>query len=176
MSVVIRRLRPNALWALVTAFNAFRKEKAAADSKVHASITSQLSGSESAPVATSEAIASANASDLATSITLVNEIKTVYNRHLADDGAHKATSTAISTADASDLATGQTLANEIKTAYETHRASTTYHYTADGTNTIAAANATDQSSLNTLLNELKTDINAHIIAAYTSFGFRLGPP
>ena len=176
MAVSIRKQNDSVVYALAAELSAFRKEKAAADSKVHASITATLGGSFIAPTQTSEAVASANSSSLGTSITLGNEIKSVYNRHLLDSGAHKAASTLISTADASDLATGITLGNAIKAAYEIHRASTTYHYTADATNTIAASDATDQSSLNTLLSELKTDINAHMLLAFTSFSFRLVDP
>lgn len=124
-------------------------------------------------------ITAANASDLATSLTLVNAIAnwlygpgagSAWPGHLNDTCAHKVadTTNTRSAPLATDLATAQTLANEIKTDYEAHRASATYHYTADATNTIVAANATDQSSLNTLLNELKTDINTHAASAPTS--------
>lgn len=127
-------------------------------------------------------IDAANASDLATSLTLVNQIAAIYYGrtitaiasalggypgHINDDLAHKAADAATLTATypATDLATAQTLANEIKADYGTHRASATIHDNADATNTISAADATDQSSLNTLLNELKTDINAHMAGA-----------
>lgn len=129
-------------------------------------------------------ITAANASDLATSLTLVNQTAAVfygitsgpgiYPGHLNDTGdgfAHKvkdATNVRASAYPAVDLATAQTLANEIKTDYEAHRASTTFHYNADSTNTISASDASDQSSLNTLLNELKTDINAHMASAPTN--------
>lgn len=116
-------------------------------------------------------VQSANASDLATSLVLVNELKALYEFHLDDDLAHKVKDPAPALVLATDLATAQTLANAIKTDYETHRASTTYHYTADATNTIAAANASDQGTLNTLLNELKTDIGAHLIAGPTDGQF-----
>ncbi len=169
MSFTINRF-PNAVaFASVEALLRMAKAGATAASKVHASVTSKPGGDFQRPTATAEAIANPNASNLATSIALVNEIKAVYNRTLSDDGAHKVTSTLISTADATDLATGITLGNALKAAYETHRASTTHHYTADATNTITADDATDQSSLNTLLNELKTDINAHILLAYTTY-------
>lgn len=113
------------------------------------------------------AIAAANASDLATSLVLANELKALYEFHLSDDLAHKVADPAPALTVATDLATAQTLANAIKADYNVHRASTTYHYTADATNTIASADATDQSSLNTLLNELKTDIGAHLLGGPT---------
>ena len=124
----------------------------------HASITR-------GPTGATLAVAKANASTLATSIALVNEIKAVYNTHVRDKSAHNSVfSAAITTADATDLASAITLANAIKAAYNTggHINTASVHFNADATNTVAAANASDQSSLNTLLNELKTDLNAHI--------------
>jgi len=110
----------------------------------------------------SSAITAANASDLATSLTLAEQIRGVYNTHLDSDAAHKIKDPKPALTAASTLATAITLANAIKADYNTHRASTTYHYNADATNVVTSADATDQSSLNTLLNELKTDLNAHL--------------
>jgi hypothetical protein len=119
-------------------------------------------------------VTAANASDLATSLTLVNELIGVYTFHMADTLGHKVAGVALaSTVPATTLATAITRANDIKSKYETHRASTTYHYTADSTNTISASNASDQSSLNTLLNELKTDINAHVVSGPAFASIRL---
>lgn len=164
MSTEVRKGSDNVVGALVAAHNA--RQLAAVSTNFHAD-TSQTA------VGTTLAISVANASDLATSLALVAQVKGVYNQHVRDGvvagnggcGAHKEQGPVVSTADATDLATAQTLANAIKAAYTTHRASTTYHYTADATNTIAAADASDQATLNTLLNELKTDINAHIVSA-----------
>ncbi len=161
MAKRVRNLTETLAPAVVTELNALRRAVAAAASAVHADVTCVGDAA-----GTQLTISVANASDLATSIALANEIKRVLNLHYADSSrAHKAADTAVATADATDLATVQTLLNAIKTSYETHRASTTYHYTADGTNTIAAANASDQGTANTLANELKTDINAHALAA-----------
>lgn len=126
-------------------------------------------------------ITAATASDLATSLTLANQIRVVYLLHLenARDGGvlqHKVADPAPALTAATDLATAITLANAIKSDYNTHRASTTYHYNADSTNTITSSDATDQSSLNTLLNELKTDINAHMADAPSAPSIRLVSP
>jgi hypothetical protein len=145
-----------ALEAIATEIN--RNRDADVGANFHASITRGPTG------ATLQAV-KANATTLATSIALANEIKAVYNTHVRDKSAHSSVFTAaITTADALDLATGITLANAIKTSFNTggHINTASVHFNADATNAIAAANATDQSSLNTLLNELKTDINAHI--------------
>jgi hypothetical protein len=121
-------------------------------------------------------ITAANASDLATSLTLVNQIKSVYGTHVADAVAHEVadSTNVIAAPEATSLATAITLANELKADYNTHRASTTFHVNADSTNAVASANATDQTSLNTLLNEMKTDINAHLAGA-SGYGLRVVP-
>lgn len=120
-------------------------------------------------------IVSPNATDLPTSLVLVNEIRAVYNFHIADSLALKAVDTVntIASGPAIDLATAQTLANQIKVAYTAHIASTTYNYAADATNTIAAANATDQTTLNTLVNALKTAINAHLASGPAAKSIRV---
>lgn len=107
-------------------------------------------------------VSAANATDLATSLVLANQLKGVYEDHLDDDAKHKLKDPKPALVAASTLATAITLANAIKADYNPHRASTTYHYNADATNVVTSADATDQSSLNTLLNEIKTDLNAHI--------------
>ena len=128
----------------------------------HADVTGTQSGDALAPTFTAQAVASADASDLATSITLLNEIKSVYNLHIADTYAHKTAATAISTADASDLTTAEALANAIKAAFNTHLGSTAQHYTADS-NTSSASAATNLSSTETLATDLKAKLNAHIL-------------
>lgn len=129
-------------------------------------------------------IVSANASSLATSLTLANELAAVFYGgsaltawpgHLNDTLAHKvkdATNTR-SSALATSLATAIALANELKADFNAHIASTTYHYTADATNTIATADATDQSSVNTLLNAIKTAVNAHMASGPSAPSLRL---
>jgi hypothetical protein len=118
-------------------------------------------------------VAAANASDLASSLTLVNQLLDVYKFHMADTLAHKAAGVALASyAYATDLASAIARANDIKAKLDVHRASTTYHYNADA-GTVAAANATDQTSLNTLLNELKGDLNAHMASAPAAKSMRL---
>ncbi len=130
----------------------------------------------------SEKVLSAAAStNLATSVAAVNEMLSWYAFHMADTLAHKTTGVALasytpvstSLSGAEQLAAAILLANDIKAKYNTHRASTTYHYTADGTNVIAAADATDQTSLNTLLVELKADLNLHGASGVSAKSVRL---
>lgn len=134
---------------------------------------------------TGTAISTADATNTATAITLVNVIKSTYNTHIASacsattgQGAHIAAdaANAASSANATDEASAITLANEIKGDYNTHRASTSYHMTADATNAVSSANATDEASLVTLVNELKADINAHMAAGFTHSAIALTDP
>lgn len=164
MAFIARKTPDTLVYSLVAAWNA--KQLASVASFFHADTTQVTTDTDyTNPTVANDVISAANASDLATSITLVNALKLTINRHFADTRAHKVAFTAISTATATDLTTAIALGNAIKSSYNTHIASTTYHYTADSTNSTAAANATDQSSLNTLLNELKADFNAHVISA-----------
>ncbi len=178
MAISARKYDLGAIVALVLAHNNTRRAAGVVGSFFHADVTSDTTGSFSAPVVTAATVTAANASDLATSLTLVNQLRVQWMKHYKDDIAHKVadTTNVLAAPEATDLTTAQTLANEIKADYNAHIASTTFHYTADATNTIAAANATDQTTLNALLNELKTDFNAHIASAPAGQSVRLIDP
>lgn len=121
-------------------------------------------------------VATANASDLDTSIALCQALITAYNRHIADTLGHvaaDATNTvAASRASVVSLATAITAANQLKAAYNPHRSQSGVHFTADTGNAVSASDATDQSSLNTLLNEIKTDLNAHLAIGPSAASWR----
>jgi len=119
-----------------------------------------------APTTVALTVTAAASTDLATSVALVNNAKTVLNLHFADTVAHdSAVSAQVATATATDLATGITLANALKAAFNTHRSAASVHFTNDGANAIAATDASDQASLNTLLTEIKADFNLHFASA-----------
>lgn len=149
MATVVRATSAD-LVTMATAFNAL-KSQVGAGSHFHLD-------------ACERSVKSANASDLASSLTLCNELINVLRFHFADTLALKAAdATSLPAVGAAiDLASAITAANLMKASYNTHCASTAKHYNADATNTTSAADATDQTSLNTLLNELKSDVNAHI--------------
>lgn len=108
-------------------------------------------------------LTAAVASDLATSLTLVNNMLGVYAFHMADTLAHKVAGVALASyVQATDLASAILRANDIKAKYNTHCASTVINYAADATNTTTSADSTDLASLITLLNEMRTDIAAHM--------------
>lgn len=153
------------VYALVSAHNQAKTDGIA--SFFHLSQTESWNRSNyQTPAVTRLRILSANATDLPTSITLVNEMKAALNVHYADLIAHDTVaSTAIATADASDLTTAEALANAIKAAFNTHLTQANVHFTNDGTNTNATAAATDQTTTNALANALKGNINAHLASA-----------
>ncbi len=166
MAIQVRGNPDDVAFAIAAALNQLQTD--AIGSFFHQSrteITSTSNGHKN-PTITRVTITSANATDLATSLTLLTELKADLNIHFADTIAHNtAVSPQVATASATDLATGITLANALKAQYGTHRTASNVHFTNDATNTVAAADATDQATLNTLINELKTDFNAHFASA-----------
>lgn len=125
-------------------------------------------------------VTAANATDLASCITLTNNLIVVYRAHIEDPAyieggalSHKVADPAPALVIATDLASCITALNAIKADYNAHRASTTYHYNADSTNAVTSSDATDQSSANTLANEIKTDLNAHIASAPAAPSIRM---
>jgi hypothetical protein len=175
MAINVRGMPDSVVFGVVAALNQLQTD--AIGSSFHQSRTEITGGDHRNPTITRVTISSANATDLATSLTLVNELKTDLNVHFADAIAHNtAVSAAVTTAAATDLATAITLANALKAAYNTHLAAANVHFTNDGTNAIAAVNATDQTSLNTLLNEFKTDLNAHMASAPNGTWINITPP
>ncbi|MEO8095795.1 MAG: hypothetical protein ABI632_12815 [Pseudolysinimonas sp.] len=175
----IRKSSEEVLYAIVAQLNAFRRDATIVGARFHSSALMSRSGPFFKPVAATETIAAANASDLATSLVLVNAIHAFLVRHVAE-GTHvhkTADATAVAAlaagVTATDLATAQTLANVDKAAYNAHLAQANVHYNNDGTNNVTSANATDQSSLNTLVNEMKGDINAHVASFPAGFNINL---
>lgn len=123
--------------------------------------------------ASEQTVTAADASDLASALTLVNQILDVYKFHMADTLAHKVVGVALASyAHATDLASAIARANDIKAKFNTHRASTTYHYNADA-GSVAASDASDQGTLETLLNEIKSDFNTHMASAPAAKSLRL---
>lgn len=117
-------------------------------------------------------VTAGDVSSKATSITLLNQIKAMFNLHCANvTSCHGAADTTNPVVLADLLVTATwtqiaAMADAIRTAYEAHRVLTagSVHGGADATNTMsAAAVGTLQTSINTYLTELKGDYNAHII-------------
>jgi hypothetical protein len=178
MAFQVRRGTDAVLAALVLAHNASRRAAGESGSFFHADVTSDAGGDHRAPTATSATVTASNATDLATSLVLVNDLRRRWLQHRNDGLAHKVADglPALAAPVATDLASAQTLANELKADYTTHIGSTGHHYNADATNTVSAPDATNQATLNALLNELKTDFNAHIASAPAGQSIKLLEP
>lgn len=167
MAIKIRKAQLASEPAIVAAINALID--ANLSTQVHRDKTSTPAGDSLNPSSSVLQVTAANATNLATSITLANEIKGILSVHMADSSAHlEADETNVNFdgyALASSEATVIALANAMKVDHNAHCADTNVHVNADGTNTVSSSDATDQSSANTLLNELKGDLNAHIANA-----------
>lgn len=164
-----------AMFAMVTNWNAFVRERATnEDAFSHAEITSYSGGDWRVPTASSVLVTVADAAaTLATVITLANQEINVLDVHFLDTYAHLAADTTNDmglddlASDASQSVTNTRL-NAIKTACLAHVSQGGVHFHDDVTNTIAAANATDLASSITLANAIKVFLNAHIQQAPTT--------
>ncbi len=177
MTYRVRKTTDAVLYALVKAFNAERN--AGISTEVHYDKSGKtVSGDPRDPTQADLTVTAANASDLATLLTLSNDVYAVYTQHIADTHVHDVadTSNPIAAPLATDLTTAEALLNELKTDYNLHRSETGVHPNDDAGNAITSADATDQSSAETLANELKTDLNAHMADALTGQGVQLVAP
>jgi hypothetical protein len=165
MAFDIRKVPDAIAFALVAANN--KRQLDAISTSFHLDRTSTTNRSEyQTPTVTPVSVTAATATNEATAVALVNDIKRVLDKHFADTIAHDtATSAAVTIADATNTATGVTLANNLKSVYGTHLSAANVHYTNDSTNTVTNADATDLTTLNTLINEIKGDVNTHMASA-----------
>lgn len=113
---------------------------------------------------TANNVTSANATDLASLQTLLNEIKGDYNTHRASTTYHVVadSTNVITSANASDLSTSITLVNELKLDINAHRSQSGVHVFNDIGNIIGNVDASDLTTAQTLANEIKVDYNAHL--------------
>lgn len=180
MAMQIRKTTDAMVFAIVTAFNlCWRWFVTNKTTYPHADITSTTGGNYTAPTTTALTVAAANATNLATGITLAEAVRSWMLVHLNDGGAstngyggaHKAADTtnyALITYTASAKLTSSssqgnlnTLLNLLKSTANAHVSQSGVHFTNDGTNTVSASDATDLASSETLANALKTWCNAH---------------
>jgi len=151
-------------------------------------ISTTINATTKVHLSTSEkTVQSADASSLATSLTLVNELCSLWQKtsggfpgHINDDLAHVAKDTTNTldlggalTYPALTLAQAIANANALYTAYNAHLSQSGVHQNNDGTNTASSSSATDQSSLNTRLNDLKSKFNSHLANATPAGALRL---
>ncbi len=110
-------------------------------------------------------------------LTLLTEMYPKVNSHFANGTIHDVADPAVIT---SPLPTvpgdTYTLVDEILTDYAAHRVSTTHHYGADSTNTVATASGvTTLAGLVTAAAQLYTAVYGHVTMAPTSRAVRLYP-
>jgi hypothetical protein len=166
MSLKVRKgIEPASLLKTVAlAFNALRE--AVVSTNIHYDITRAAVDDPMEPTLP-DAIACSTvaATNAATAVTLVNDVKHIYDRHAPDTYAHGTTASAsITIANATDVTTGIALANNILTVYAAHRTASNVHATNDTVNLVTAATCTNTATLITLVNDEVTHLNAHITA------------
>jgi hypothetical protein len=151
--------------ALISGLNQLRD--ASVGTNIHADTTSCTVPDVQNPVASALQVTAATATNTATAIVMLNEIKGVQNIHVMDPLAHKsAVSAAITVDDATNLATGITLGVAARAAHTTHLSESNVHYTADTVNVATyTATPTTEANLVTLANDLTVQTNAHITSA-----------
>lgn len=110
-------------------------------------------------------------------IALLTEMYPKMNNHFANGTIHDVADTRTITSPLpAEPGDTYTLLNEMLTDYAAHRVSTTYHYGADSTNTVAtSAPVTDLATLVTAAAQLFTAIYGHARMAPTSKAARLYP-
>jgi hypothetical protein len=149
--------------ALANALNALHDQKFLSDGYFHRDKTSSQSVTDGS-ASTLLTVTAANATNLATSLTLTNQLKGVFGAHCKDDSSHLIKDLVNSMdgyADATNLATVQVVLNALKVKYNAHLSQSGVHVVNDP-NTVATANATDQSTANALANALKAALNIHL--------------
>lgn len=169
-------------YALVSAFNTLHDGYAASVVQFHRDLTSTYTGSDyTNPTSTVLTVTAASATNLATSITLVNNILGVFHSHCKDDSSHLIKDTVndpqldgyslvVTTGvTMTDTAAVVVNVNALKILFNAHLTQAGVHVNNDGTNTVSTAAATDLASAETLLNAMKTAVNAHM-ASGPSFG------
>jgi len=115
---------------------------------------------------TTNIVTAADATDLPTAITLVNQIKDKYKAHRSTTGSVHIDPDVINSINynkATDQSTADVLANATKTAFNAHVWNyPSVHHKWDAPSEVTGAGAYDLPSLLVLANLLKTQFNAHL--------------
>lgn len=177
MTLKVRNVTDAVLFAAVKAINDTLFDTLTTE--VHNAVSGRyVTGDLRDPVQSDLQVTAANASDLATLLTVSNDIRVTYVQHAADTHSHDMAdgTNQVAAPFASDLTTAQTLLNEVKADYNAHRSQASVHPNNDAGNAIAAADATNQATAETLANEIKTDLNLHINDALVGQSIQVAAP
>lgn len=151
------------------------KQFASTISEFNAARTALRSSGLLPHLAATTAVGTADATNTATAVTLVNAIKAAYNAHIASTTYHAAAdaTNAASSSDATNEATGITLANELKGDFNAHIVLTAAHGAVGGAGsftpaTVTTTDASDEATLVALANALKAAVNRHFAAGFAA--------
>lgn len=113
-------------------------------------------------------ITAPNAADLATLMTLLNDVKVTFNAHIVEEQVHfqNDTRSQITAPNATDLPTSVALAAQIHTMYLAHLGRILIHSHPDTENDFVPATVNDLSTSIVLANLVKTSFNRHVLASY----------
>ena len=108
-----------------------------------------------------------NVIDNNTVADLANNLKALFNSHIADTTYHDNADVVnpVATANATSISTTITLLNSIKASYNAHLSAAGVHYVNDGTNAVVIANAVDLNTSITLANDIRAKFGVHIVSA-----------
>lgn len=159
--------------ALVKQYNRLHEDTVADDGYVHSDQTGvDTSNGYTDPDSEVLSVTAANASNLATSVTLTNNLRGVMLEHFRDDVSHRlADDTSVGLLDGySDAVILDDVEDQLNTMHHVFNghlsrsvSSIKVHLNDDAVNVVTTAAATDQSTANALGNALKSAVNAHIL-------------
>lgn len=101
------------------------------------------------------------------SVSLANDLKTVYNSHLVQSGVHLANDmvNGVTSPDATDLASVETLLAEMKDKYNLHMSQPGVHVEEDVRDAIVASDPTALAMVDSLVSELRAKYGIHRLGA-----------
>ncbi len=179
MAISVRKNSEEAIIALAYALNAQQSDftDGYSDGYFHRDVTQTTNGpllDVGGVVLTTVTVTAPAATNLATSLVLVNQLFGILTLHMQDGQVHLAQDVVnLSVLDgyqalaAVDLPSAIVLVNELKTIFNNHLTQSGIHQINDTVNTVNTANATNQTTVDNLANQLKTSLNAHMASCPT---------
>lgn len=176
MAISVRKNPSEFIEAMAFAFN--KMQSAVVTDGYHRDLTQLTSPvpvfSQSSIVLTNLTVTAANATTLATLVTLTNNLLGVLNTHMLDDQAHLKKDLVNAPnqdgyAFAVDLPTCEVALNAMKLLFTAHLTQSGVHPNNDTTSYGLPTNAVDQTTSQNLANALKTAVDTHMANAGSNF-------